>query len=281
MSLVVLDRGAVDWRPSAWPAPMHDDELHRALVALREASDLAAPENGPRWRTVRRALQRFGRSVGGGVLHDREDAVAEAMVKVLRNIRDLRADDAPAGRSWLAQLYQHTYIDVIRRRRRRREVFDEPLPGEGERETLLDRQAAPEPGLDPAKLDSAELAPFVDALFDRVHDHVEAHVRRSARQNAFRRAQIAYENIVRGRSADELVAEAGGQVRRERFYQWVRRGREEVLVPVLRQWMADTDADGPEHGFAAQLLVILKSRERRDAGQPRPVRRKKPPEGDD
>ncbi|MFW5925826.1 MAG: RNA polymerase sigma factor [Myxococcota bacterium] len=263
---------------------MHDDELHRALVALREAPDLAAPECGPRWRAVQQALQRFGRTVGGGVLHDREDAVAEAMVKVLRNIRQLRADDAPGGRSWLAQLYQHTYIDVIRRRQRRREVFDEPLPGEGERESLLDRQPAPEPGPDPAVLDSAELAPFVDALFDRVHDYLEAHARRNVRQNAFRRAQLAYESIVRGRPTEELLAEMGGQVRPATFYQWVRRGREEVLVPVLRQWVAeaDVDADGPEHGFALQLLAILKDRERSDAGQPRPLRKKKkPPEGDD
>jgi DNA-directed RNA polymerase specialized sigma24 family protein len=252
---------------------MHDHDLFDALTALRAAPRVEARELAPCWRVVWAALVRFGRSVGSGMVADREEAVAEALVKVQRRVRDLQAADAAGAQAWLATLYRRTYLDIVRRRRRRREIYDDPSP-DGAREGLIERLEAPDPSIDPAKLDSVELAPFEDALFDRVDEHVAFHVRAMARPNAHRRAVLAYDSIVRRRPTEALMPSMGQDVHPDTFYQWVRRGREGVLIPVLEQWLAETPADDPEHRFAAELLDILQSRQRSDAGQPRPKRRK-------
>jgi DNA-directed RNA polymerase specialized sigma24 family protein len=273
-----LDSPPGHWRPCRRPR-MHDD-LHSALLALRDASDIDAPELFPQWRIVYAAIERCGRVAGAGMSADREDAVNESALKVRRGVRSVKARDAAAAQAWIARIYQNTQRDLARRRQRRREVYDHAAPGgEGRREGLLDRLAAPEPGLDPAKLDSEELQPFEAALFDRVDEHLERDVRPAVRASARRRAEVAYESIVRQRPTGELLEELGGKVSADALYQWVRRGREDVLLPVLEAWILDPAADEAERGFAIALKAILQARQRADAGKPRSGRRKNEKKG--
>jgi hypothetical protein len=273
MATLPLDSPPGHWRPCRRPR-MHDD-LHSALLTLRDAPDMDAPDLFPQWRIVYAAIERCGRVAGAGMSADRDDAVNESALKVRRGVRSVKARDAAAAQAWIARIYQNTQRDLARRRQRRREVYDHAAPGgEGAREGLLDRMAAPEPGLDPAKLDSEELQPFEAALFDRVDEYLEGHGRPAIRASARRRAEVAYESIVRQRPTDELLEELGGKVSTDALYQWVRRGREDVLLPVLEAWILDPAADEAERRFAAALKAILQARQRADAGKPRSGRRK-------
>jgi DNA-directed RNA polymerase specialized sigma24 family protein len=249
---------------------MHDAELYDALASLRAAPCLDAPELQPSWYVVVQALKQMGSSVGSGLASDRDDAVVEAWIKVRRSIHGLQADDPVAARAWLKQIYRRTYLDNLRRRRNRREVFDDGGPSHnGSGDGLIARLEAPDPAVDPAKRDPAELAPYENALFDRVDDHLATLVRPMARANARRHAELAYESIVRRRPTQELLAALGGDVKPDTFYQWVRRGRELVLLPVLRRWLAEDEIDEGERNFAETLVDILQSRQRADAGRSR------------
>jgi DNA-directed RNA polymerase specialized sigma24 family protein len=283
---------------------MSHDDLYCALVALRDAPDVRAHGLAPSWQRVLSALQGFGRSVGSGPLVDREEVVSISLVKVQRNIQQLTADNAAGARGWLRRIYERTYLDVARARRRRRRLFVESdLTESPEAIDLVDPARAPEADFDPAKLDAKVLAPYVDRLFDRVDAYVETKVRRIHRLDARRRAQLAYAYYVSRTPKEQLLAElqgaAGGKpVSADAFAQWTRRGRVDVLIPVLARWLEELKRDHTEasvaapaeppaphssestaeHAFVTELLEILRARTRSDAGQPRPARRSAAPE---
>ncbi|KUO97415.1 RNA polymerase sigma factor [Ferroacidibacillus organovorans] len=78
-----------------------------------------------------RASARLAYPVAYGILqnrHDAEDAVSEAMYKVIKNLH--RVETSAAYRGWLTTLTSRTAIDLSRRRARRqaREEVQERLP---------------------------------------------------------------------------------------------------------------------------------------------------------
>lgn len=252
---------------------MPDDPIYRAVCALREAEGPNAPAMQEHWAVLYRAIQSYARRLGGGGQADRDDTASESWIKLRRSLRRIEANDPAGVRSYIKKIVFSTHIDLVRARQRRRERFGESFvraeAGEG---PLVETQS--DSAADPRANDPDALAPFEDALWDRVDEHLAAGVRPHARSKARERAYFAYERIVRERPADELRAEAGADVKADAFYQWVHRGRE-VLIAVTQTWVDETGGEGDEGAFARQLLAILEERVRRDAGVPRPERRKK------
>ncbi|MFW6066982.1 MAG: sigma factor [Myxococcota bacterium] len=253
---------------------MSDDRTYRAIRELREADDPHAPELHPHWVVLRETVQRYARRVGGGGFADRDETASESVIKLHRALPSIEANDEASTRAYIKKVVHRTYLDRVRERQRRRERFDGDYAQAEPGDSLLARIAA-EPPADPRLHDPDALAPYEDALWNRIDAFVEARTRPHARLAARNRAHMAYERIVRRRSPEELHGASDREVKIGTLYQWVHRGREDVLIPVVEDWVAETGGEGEEGAFAAQLLAILRESMRRDAGEPRPGRRKK------
>jgi len=247
---------------------MTDPSTFRALTALRDAPDRNAPGLMPAWRTVQRVLEGHARARHIGVPADRDEALGEALLKVVRGVAHAEPRDEAAARAWLRRIFDNTLFDLLRVKKRRKEVLDDGAVGERDRELAEQSYADSERGVETA-LDVRHLAVYEQMLWNRIDEHIEATVRRHARVNARRRAEVAYARIVRERSFDELERTTGGEVKRHTLYQWVHRGRDDALRPVAARWARDADPDTDEGALAAELAGILEQSVRADAGRPR------------
>jgi DNA-directed RNA polymerase specialized sigma24 family protein len=260
-----------------------------ALQTIRGEAQ-SAPEQARRaWRRIHDAFVELAGRAGRGLSDDREDAVSEALVKVMRGAAQLDATTEVGARSWLKRIYDHTLVDRVRQRRRRREQLDETR---GETESFLDSLPAP---VEPDPVDPSWLSALEDRFWDRVDEHIERDMRPHVRANARRQAEVAYARIVRQRSAEHIASLLEGTapveaskaevrphgracrsgISRASVYQWVHRGRDRTLLPVARGWAKACDPDTVEGRFAAELAAVLEGHVRSDSGRARPERRKK------
>ncbi|MBC7171708.1 MAG: hypothetical protein H5U40_04745 [Polyangiaceae bacterium] len=243
---------------------------YEALCALRSRGDHGAPELARHWLVVDSALRDFAKRRRVGTTADREDAHQETLLKVSSRVHTLKADAPLAALAWLKTVHDRVLFDFLRSQQRSRARIDSPYPGH-EGPSRLERLEAP-PEEDARVHDDAELEPFEAALFEALEDYTNrSHPRH--RGVAFYRAQLAYRKVVKGESVDDLHAERP-DLARDTLYQWLRRGRVQVLLPAVEAWLETLPADSDEQAFAAKLVVLLRDADRADAGQPRHERRK-------
>lgn len=244
--------------------PVDREALFEALCALRDASDATAPQLGWAWRTVDRFLDLRCRRPE----REHDDVRQRALLKVMGGVARMRAETAAGAEGWLRKVHQ----SATREHHRRRDPVGEALKRTGTRDgegtSLVERLAAPEQAR--TEHDEALVESVREVLLDRVDAWLEENVSRpSKRAGDARRAQIAWMANVLGRDLDAIRAQLGIDPKRDTLYKWVERGREQVLLPVVRAW-AEED-DGSE--VPAALLSILEGSRRSDAGKPRPRRR--------
>ncbi len=242
---------------------------YEALRALRAAEDCLAAELEWAWLAVDRALRAIASRTALGANVDRDDARQRAFLRVMRAASSMRAESAAAAVAWLQTIFENLLRDLLRTKRRRRELFE---PGGDDRSSLgIDALPAPTP-VDPRTQDAAVLAPLEEALWDAV-EHFTDSKRPLHRRAALRNAQLAYRWVVRQESMESLHAEYE-TVPRDTLYQWLRRGRVDVLLPAVEAWIRSLVADSVEQAFATALAQILREADRADAGKPRLGRRK-------
>ncbi len=241
-----------------------------ALQQLKLADDLGDPNLADAWRAVDRTLGAFAERARPGLRSDRHDARQIALLRVHRGVHRLDAREPLSAMAWLRTIYDHVLVDLLRKQKRRRELFDSSL--EGATRSIVDELPAAE-GEDPRIYDIERLAPFEEALFDVVED-LTARLRPQHRAGALAKAQLAYRRFVRQEPMDALHADAG-DVSRDVLYQWLRRGRVQILLPAVVTWRDALAPESAEHAFATELERLLEDADRADAGQPRPARRKR------
>jgi DNA-directed RNA polymerase specialized sigma24 family protein len=240
-----------------------------ALQRLKLADDLGDPKLEGAWREVDRTLGVFAERARPGLSSDRHDARQITLLRVHRAVHRLEAREPASALAWLRTIYDRVLVDLLRQQKRRRELFD--APSEGSARSIVDELPAAE-AEDPRIHDVESLAPFEAALFDVVED-LAARLRPQHRALSLVKAQLAYRRYVRQEPMEALHADAG-DVSKDVLYQWLRRGRVQVLLPAVVAWRGTLDPESAEHAFAVELERLLEDADRADAGRPRPARRK-------
>jgi hypothetical protein len=245
--------------------PVDRELLYEALVALRDADDPSAPEVGWAWRAIASFVDvRLRRPPA-----EHDDVRQRTLIKVLRGVRRLAAE-APAGaEAWLRRVHDSATKEHHRGWDPVTAALKKSTAREDDARPRIDRIAAPE-----AERSDAD-AQLLDGIEDAVMEQVEQWLARNVtrprkRAGDRRRAQIAWLANVLGKDADAIREELGLEEKRDTLYKWVERGREQVLLPAVREWAADA---GDEGAVPRELLAILEGTRRADAGKARPGRR--------
>ena len=247
------------------------EPLFEHLCALRDAEDPAAPEHATRWRYVSGWLERSF----PGESEEAEDARQETMVSLLRSIGRMQAEAPLQAVKWISTIMRRKRIDGIRARDNdpvRQALRHEPSRKDAT--PTIDRLI----GEDRRDLTPALLEGLVTLVLGHVHRALEEQVKSPAKRQLRRtQAQAALLRLVCGWGAEEITGalEYGEPITKERLYKWIERGRAPVVAG-LDRWASEDDGD--ELAVIDVLREIVEDR-RRDAGKPRPTRRK-PTEGD-
>lgn len=253
------------------PGGVDRKRLFEALVALREAADPSAPTLRPEWRDISRWLE----ATYGRADRDHADVLQLTLIRVLEKIRSLEAGSPPQAEKWLRTVYERKRIDLFRKRSRNpvekglrvvRGGDDEPSPIE--RLRAADRS----PDVDEDEVLGDYLRQARDAVDRWLESRIADPTKRFA---ARRRAEVAILAGILERGYDEIVAAIGEEPppSKAALYKWVERGREQVLLPALAEWVEALE-DETALAFALELRRVLESSRRSDAGKPRPSRRK-------
>jgi hypothetical protein len=173
--------------------------------------------------------------------------------------------------AWLRTIYHNALVDILRKGKSRRELFDGAAEGRPGRPRLEDLPA--KPAEDARIHDPSALAPFKEALFEFVEEFT-SRMRPQHRSHALIKAQLAHRWVIE-REPMETIHEGAGGASRDTLHQWLRRGRVNILIPALEAWLETLGPDTPEHSYAVELSKLLAAADRADAGQARPDRRKK------
>lgn len=235
--------------------------LFDALVALRDAPDPAHPALGWAWREVHTFVSTRLR----GASPDADDIGQLTLWKVMKGVRNVAAETPAGAEAWLRQVHRSAVADHHRKRDPVKGALDR---GDERGPSVVERLAAPEP--ERREDDEARLDTVTEALMDRVEDWLAVHVSRPSKRRGDRqRAQVAWMANVLGKDTPTIATELGLGQSRDTLYKWIERGREQVLLPVITAWEAESeDATVPR-----EIRSILESTRRADAGKPRPDRR--------
>jgi len=187
----------------------------------------------------------------------------------------LRAEVPLQARVWVDEIHRHLLVDDARWRKTdfvtrglTRARGDGGGAGEPER-SPLDRVVA----ADPAAPSKQVLEAFLERLLEEVDRHLEETVRSPVKRlGDLKRAEAAVESLVYERSADEIREVLDPGASRELVYKWVERGRAILLAGVDR---CIALAEEPEEKDGLEALRAIIETRRKDAGKPRPTRRKR------
>jgi DNA-directed RNA polymerase specialized sigma24 family protein len=239
----------------------HDTPILSALRSIaahrRGKADRTAVER--EWSVVISYVTERAHKMGARGLAD--ELVQTVVLKVLPAVPKLRANTEGEARSWLNAITRNALTDL--RRAAQRE---------------LGRSSGMEPedvGVVPyaeqeEKRDRAEIG---ERLWHFVQAHIDGpDVKAFRRRKTELHAMACVLRIRERASADEIKKRLDEPDMKDSLVdKWVERGREVVLA-ALEVWKQTAD----EHELDdVKALVEMFSKRRRDAGQPRPARRKK------
>lgn len=194
------------------------------------------------------------------------DVVRQAtLIAVRRGVAGLRAESAAQADAWVRRIFRRARTDEARARgvRERRLV------------AVADEAAIPAPVPDDDAPTDAERVRALEELDASVSEIVGAHLDATIPDPVKRvgdraRARVAMLRIVYRMEVAAIAAEVEaewGEIGANRLYKWIERGREVLLAAI------DGTPGAIEAPEIATLREILAAR-RKDAGQPRPERRR-------
>jgi len=258
-------------------------ELRRALLAARGSE---------RVHLALRILQRFPlrtriaelafgvlrdaslRCLGDGA--DAQDDAQETALKLLGALPDARLPTPAASFAWLRRVAKNVRLDRFRREKSKRQTRE----GYGQ-ERRIQRQpsASSEPVGSRSVVETVDpteaLEPHRVALFAQIESFLEQRQQRT-RHTWYRNAELAWKRHVADEMLDELARGAGAAAKNKTtLSQWIKRGREDVILPSLRRWR-DALASGEDAGGDAveAMIAFFEQTRRADAGRARPARRR-------
>lgn len=247
------------------------ERVHMALQILRRLP--------PRGRLAELA---FGvlreaslRSLGNDA--DAQDDAQETALKLLAALPSARLETPAASAAWLRRVAKNVRLDRFRREKTKREMrarYGQEQRGQrGSRPTVAPDDLAP---LDPGPA----LEPYRAALFEHIEVFLEQRQAR-VRRTWVRNAELAWKRHVSNLSLDELLLVGGAAAgNKTNLSQWIKRGRQDVILPCLRRWrdagVAEEGADSAsrERMAVEAMLGFFEQVRRADAGRARPGRRR-------
>lgn len=226
-------------------------ELFSALAAIRTSPVPPAHAHHHEWALI----YRYVKTVCGRTHYDAEDRVQEVMVAILLSIQNLRAMEPLGACAWIRTICRHALIDAARRSRPTLPFWEDRQYDRVENET--------------------ERTPFeqLEAVIASFEDLVAEYLATKPRQRwtalRKRQAHVALHRLVLGQSTERIIEGLDVPVSRCTLWKWTERGRAVLIETVA--WLHEIDE---ELGELYAVIAETAARRRRDAGLPRPERRR-------
>lgn len=227
-----------------------NSSLLDALRVLREGDIAQASRRAAAWHRVAVAIQMF-------LPRDQdEDLRQEVLIAVTEHAHALRATCPGGAAAWLRAVCRNHRAESYRALARNPLGYGVPLE-------QAPHASEPLPSLD-------VVPAIVDAFLLRVRSHLDqSEPRKALRERRYLHALATVRRTVLDESLEEVRAVVWPPATSELIAKWVERGRRVVIATVEAEQLTDPDAAALFEPFAEAAR-----RRRRDAGLPRPSRRR-------